>query len=56
MNKALIIIYISIFINCLYVSYKHGKPREGRFNIFAYLVNVMITLALIWWALGWKFI
>ncbi|MEK6884261.1 MAG: hypothetical protein AABY22_31815 [Nanoarchaeota archaeon] len=56
MNIALLIIYILTAINLLITSNRHGTPKEENFNFWETLIVSLITLILIWWALGWKFI
>ena len=55
MNTALIIIYVLVGISLLLNAYKHGKPQED-YNFWIALLSKLISLILIWWALGWKFI
>ncbi len=53
MNTALIVLYILVGISLLIGANKHGKPQED-YNFW--ISFTLISLILIWWALGWKFI
>jgi len=55
MNTALIIIYILVFLELMIYSNKHGLPR-GDFNLGIKIIDVILLLILVWWAVGWKFI
>jgi hypothetical protein len=53
-NHALIVIYILWAITLLVAANQHGKKPENNFWIT--LARSAIHLALVWWALGWRFI
>ena len=53
MNIALWIIYVLTFISLLFNANQHGEPRKDT-NFWASLISTIITLILIWWALGWN--
>jgi len=55
MNWALVVIYVCMLFNLIVSSNKHGKPRDD-WNFWFELCNVVGTLALVWWATGWRFI
>ena len=53
---AFIIIYALMFADLLLVAYHHGQPKAVEYNIWVSLLGTAITLILIWWAAGWRFI
>lgn len=55
MSTALITIYILLGLSLLLNAYQHGKPQDN-YNFWISLTSKLITLVLIWWAVGWKFI
>ena len=53
MNYGLMILYIVVFIELLIAANIHGTTRSPN-NFYVHLINVIITLILVWWALGWQ--
>ena len=43
MNAPQIIVITMSIVNALCTAYIHGKPRVGKYNIFAYLLSSSIT-------------
>ena len=56
MNKGLFALYAMVLVNLLLMSHMHGKIKEGRYDFWTSLLGNIITLILVWWAIGWKFI
>jgi len=45
-----IILIVIWSIGLLFTAYKHGKPRDSNYNIFASIVALSIHIALLVWA------
>lgn len=56
MNIGLTILYALLLISLLIASNQHGKEKTGKHNFWINLLSTIITLVIVWWALGWKFI
>lgn len=54
MNYGLIIYYALIFICLLQSAHRHGKQRQETENFLTTLAASVLTLVIVWWALGWK--
>lgn len=45
------IILIALWsIGLLFIAYKHGEPKESKYNIFVSIVALSIHIALLMWA------
>lgn len=55
MNIALLLIYLMSSMSLGVVMAKHGQPQDD-YNVWISLISTLISLVLIWWALGWQFI
>lgn len=45
-----IILIVIWSMGLLLTGYKHGKPRDSNYNIFAYILALSIRIALLVWA------
>ena len=41
----IVLVLISLMIN----SYQHGKPKEGKHNVFVYLISLGISASILYW-------
>ena len=55
-NYGLLIIYAFCLIKFGINLVEHGKPKTGNESFFISTFSTLISLLLIWWALGWRFI
>ncbi len=55
MNNGLLAIYIVVGISLLVAANQHGKSQP-KYNFWISLFAKAISLTLIWWAMGWRFI
>lgn len=56
MNVGLLVFYLALAVGFGISLARHGQPKKGNECIWTTIVALMITLVLIWWALGWNFI
>jgi len=54
MNIYLWIIYGLLFTSLLLGARLHGSNETGKNNFWATLISTILTLVLVWGALGWK--
>lgn len=52
---AMIVLYVLIAINLLFAANVHGEPRDN-WSFPAMFISQLLSLALILWINGWKFI
>lgn len=50
MKTPIIILICLWFVGLLLISNKHGKPKEGKHNVFTQIVAVLIEASLLYWA------
>lgn len=55
-NFGLLALYLLFLTSLLLSANQHGKPKTGKNDFWTTLFATIISLVLIWWALGWKFI
>ena len=44
-----IIYFILVLISWMTISYLHGKPKEGNYNIFVTILSTLINMGLLFW-------